>query len=62
MLDLLEWALALEKHRNYRRRLYWGSQPTVTRAIQELERLFSVPLFDRIKPRLRPDRLRCAGA
>jgi DNA-binding transcriptional LysR family regulator len=49
MFHLLECALALEKHGNYRRaaRHLRVSQPTVTRAIQELERLFSVTLFDR---------------
>lgn len=49
MLYLLECALALEKHRTYHRAAQHlrVSQPTVTRAIQELERLFSVTLFDR---------------
>ena len=49
MLYLLECALALEKHRTYRRTAQHlhVSQPTITRAIQELERLFSVTLFDR---------------
>ncbi len=49
MLYLLECALALEKHRTYHRTAehLHVSQPTVTRAIQELERLFSVTLFDR---------------
>ena len=49
MLHLLECALALEKYRTYHRtaRHLRVSQPTVTRAIQELERLFSVTLFDR---------------
>ena len=42
MLYLLECALALEKHRTYHRTAQHlsVSQPTVTRAIQELERLF----------------------
>jgi hypothetical protein len=49
MLYLLECALALEKHGTYHRTAQHlhVSQPTVTRAIQELERLFSVTLFDR---------------
>ncbi len=49
MFHLLECALALEKYGNYRRaaRHLRVSQPTVTRAIQELERVFSVTLFDR---------------
>ena len=49
MLHLLEFALALEKYRNYRRTAEHlrVSQPTITRAIQELERQFSVTLFDR---------------
>lgn len=49
MLHLLESALALEKHRNYRRAAEHlrVSQPTLTRAIQELERQFSAPLFER---------------
>ena len=63
MLHLLECALALEKHGNYRRaaRHLRVSQPTITRAIQELERQFSVTLFDRT-PRRRPDRLRHSAA
>jgi len=51
MLQLLECAMALEKHRTYHRTAQYlrVSQPTVTRAIQELERLFSVTLFDRTR-------------
>ena len=39
MLHLLEFALALEKYRNYRRAPYHlhVSQAAITRAIQELE-------------------------
>ena len=56
MLHLLECALALEKYRNYRRAAQHlrVSQPTITRAIQELERQFSVTLFDRTPAAPRP--------
>ena len=49
MLHLMEYALALEKHRNYRRAAEHlrVSQPTLTRAIQELERQLAAPLFER---------------
>ena len=58
MLHLLEFVLALEKYGNYRRAAHHlhVSQPTITRAIQELERQFSVTLFDR-NPRGAPNRL-----
>jgi DNA-binding transcriptional LysR family regulator len=49
MIDLLEYALALEGERNFARaaRELGISQPTLTRGIQELERQFSAKLFDR---------------
>ena len=61
MLHLLECALALKKHRNYRRaaRHLHVSQPTITRAIQELERQST--LFDRT-PRRHPTAFRRAAA
>lgn len=51
MITLLEYALALEKERNFARaaRQLGISQPTLTRGIQELERQFSAHLFDRTR-------------
>jgi DNA-binding transcriptional LysR family regulator len=51
MIDLLEFAIALERHRNFARaaRPLGISQPTLTRGIQELERFFGAKLFDRTR-------------
>lgn len=51
MLKLLEGAIALDKYRNYARAAekIGVSQPTLSRNIQELERQFSVRLFDRAR-------------
>lgn len=56
MLRLLECALALDKHRNFARAAekVGVSQPTLTRNIQELERVFSVKLFDRTRQGVTP--------
>jgi len=56
MLRLLECAMALDKHRNYARAAeqVGVSQPTLTRSIQELERQFSVQLFDRNRSGVEP--------
>lgn len=56
MLKLLEGALALDKYRNYARAAakIGVSQPTLTRNIQELERQFSVRLFDRARNGVAP--------
>ncbi len=49
MLQLFQCAVALDKHRNYARAAadIGISQPTLTRNIQELERVFGAKLFDR---------------
>lgn len=49
MIQLLDYAVALQKHRNFARaaKQLGVSQPTLTRAIQELERHFGSKLFDR---------------
>jgi DNA-binding transcriptional LysR family regulator len=49
MLRILECALALDKHRNFARAAddIGISQPTLTRNIQELERIFGAQMFDR---------------
>lgn len=51
MIELLEYALALERHRNFARaaRDLGISQPTLTRGVQELERHFGAKLFDRTR-------------
>lgn len=56
MLRLLECALALERHRNFARAAEFigVSQPTLTRNIQDLERLFCVKLFDRTRQGIMP--------
>jgi DNA-binding transcriptional LysR family regulator len=49
MLRLLQCAVALDEHRNYARAAddIGISQPTLTRNIQELERVFGAKMFDR---------------
>lgn len=49
MIQLLDYAVALQTHRNFARaaKKLGVSQPTLTRAIQELERHFGTKLFDR---------------
>lgn len=51
MMQLLEYAMALETHRNFARaaKQLGVSQPTLTRGIQELERYFGAKLFDRTR-------------
>lgn len=51
MMQLLEYAMALETHRNFARaaKQLGVSQPTLTRGIQELERHFGAKLFDRTR-------------
>jgi DNA-binding transcriptional LysR family regulator len=51
MMQLLEYAVTLEVHRNFARAAkHLGiSQPTLTRGIQELERQLGVRLFDRTR-------------
>jgi DNA-binding transcriptional LysR family regulator len=51
MIELLEYALSLERHRNFARaaKELGISQPTLTRGIQELERHFCAKLFDRTR-------------
>jgi DNA-binding transcriptional LysR family regulator len=56
MLRLLKCALALDKHRNFARAAEHLaiSQPTLTRSIQDLERLLGVKLFDRSRRGVEP--------
>ena len=56
MIELLEYALALERHRNFARAAeeLGISQPTLTRGIQELERHFGTKLFDRTRQGVLP--------
>ncbi len=51
MIELLAYALSLERHRNFARaaKELGISQPTLTRGIQELERNFDTKLFDRTR-------------
>ena len=51
MMQLLDYAMALETHRNFARaaKQLGVSQPTLTRGIQELERHFGAKLFDRTR-------------
>jgi DNA-binding transcriptional LysR family regulator len=51
MMQLLDYAMALETHRNFARaaKQLGVSQPTLTRGIQELERHFGTKLFDRTR-------------